>query len=109
MFSAHNICARSRKKTFSWALSFLGRTEGKNSGIVRHQFDNPTIAVQETARMGDKAKLPVTHLAGGFAVFDAAFLCWPSLRQKTRCGEIGLRLTWQKGRGLIVPHTAKRA
>ena len=44
--------------------------------------------------LGTKAK-PLAA-AGGFAVSGAAFLCWLSLRKKLRCGEMCLRLTWQK-------------
>jgi len=47
---------------------------------------------------GDKAK-PLASLADGFAVRASAFLCWPSLHEKSKCGRMLVRLTPKAGRG----------
>jgi hypothetical protein len=53
---------------------------------------------QLTARMGDKAK-PLVSSPGPAALLsmNSAFLCWPSLRENSKCSQIILRLT-VKGR-----------
>jgi hypothetical protein len=67
-------------------------------GSCRGRLDNPICRAGKRHVWGTKAKLPVTHLAGGFAVFEAAFLCWSSLREKSICSQMLPRLT-SKGRG----------
>jgi hypothetical protein len=47
--------------------------------------------------MGDKAKALVPHLAGAFAVFNSAFLCSRSHREKSKCSQIAVRLTSKAG------------
>jgi hypothetical protein len=49
-------------------------------------------------RMGDKAKPLGAHTrAGGFAVFESAFLCWPTHREISKRSEILVRLTLKAG------------
>lgn len=66
-------------------------------GSPRGRLDNPICRAGKRHVWGTKAKLPVTHLAGGFAIFEAALLCWSSLREKSICSQMLPRLT-SKGR-----------
>ncbi len=55
------------------------------------RFDNPTSAVQENGKYGGRRQSRWLRTADGFAVFEAAFLCWPSLRGKSRCSQMHVR------------------
>jgi hypothetical protein len=50
-----------------------GRTEVKTAALFTVSSTTQRSLSKKTARMGDKAKLPVTHLAGGFAVLIQPF------------------------------------
>ena len=80
MFRAHNI----RDFLLPRAQLPLALLSHRRAGawLTRDRLDDPICCAGTRHVWGTKAKLPVTHLAGGFAVFEAAFLCWSSLREK---------------------------
>jgi hypothetical protein len=70
-------------------LERKGGDEGEEraSPVLHPPFDNPTIAVQENGTYGGQGK------AAGFVgrrlcCVNSAFLCWLSLRKKSRCSEM---------------------
>jgi hypothetical protein len=78
-------------------LSRKGADEGEEraSPVLHRRFDAQRLLSKKTARMGDKAKPLVSHMAGGFAVFEAAFLCWPTHRELSKRSQMPMRLTLQ--------------
>jgi hypothetical protein len=73
--------------------------EGAASPASLHRrFDAQRLPPKKAVRMGDKAKPLGAHTrAGGFAVFEAAFLCWPTHREISKRSEILMRLTLKAG------------
>jgi hypothetical protein len=105
------MAQRARKKAIEQTYSSLvglgvplrGRKSGDAGEEPHHEYFTAGSTTQrllskKTARMGDEGKAVGFPKVGGFAVFEAAFLCWSSLREKSVCSQIHVRLT-SKGRG----------
>lgn len=66
-------------------------TKVKDRITFHRPSDNPTTAAQESGAHGGRRQS--RRITGGFAVFEAAFLCWSSLRGKSKRSQMLVRLT----------------
>jgi hypothetical protein len=94
-------CANDTLYRSDWTVPLFLERKGGDEGeeraspVLHRRFDAQRLLSKKTARMGDKAKPLVSHMAGGFAVFEAAFLCWPTHRELSKRSQMPMRLTLQ--------------